>query len=49
MTVDEWLEVVIADAARRGLSQLRPMLEALARATKALREADFNPDAHDDD
>jgi len=49
MTVDEWVKVVIADAERRGLPQLRPMLEALARATKALREADFNPDARDDD
>ncbi len=42
MTVDAWLEMAIADAERRGLPELKPMLEALARATKALREARFD-------
>jgi hypothetical protein len=42
MTVDSWLQAAIADAERRGLPELRPILETLARATKALRAADFN-------
>jgi hypothetical protein len=42
MTVDEWLATTIADAERRGLAALKPLLETLARATKALRAADFN-------
>ena len=42
MTLDNWLQVAIADAQRRGLPALEPVLEALARATKALRAADFN-------
>lgn len=41
MTVDEWLREAIADAERRGLPQLKPLLEGLAQATRALREADF--------
>lgn len=45
MTVDAWLQAAIADAERRGLPELRPILEALARATRALRAADFNDDA----
>jgi hypothetical protein len=45
MTVDEWLRLAIADAERRGLPDLKPILEALARATTALRSADFNEDA----
>ncbi len=47
MTVDTWLDAAIADAERRGLSELKPMLETLARATHALRSADFNGDASD--
>ena len=45
MTVKTWLESAIQDAERRGLAPLRPMLEALARATAALRSADWNSDA----
>jgi hypothetical protein len=45
MTVDAWLEAAIADAERRGLPELKPLLEGLARATRVLREADFNGDA----
>lgn len=45
MTVDQWLESALADAERRGLPALKPVLEALAKATKALRTADFNDDA----
>lgn len=42
MTVDSWLQMALADAERRGLADLKPLLEALARATRALRDADFN-------
>jgi hypothetical protein len=45
MTVDEWLERALADADRRRLPDLKPLLEALARATRALRAADFNDNA----
>lgn len=45
MTVKTWLDNAVQDAERRGLPALRPMLEALARATSALRSADWNPDA----
>ncbi len=45
MTVEAWLEAAIADAERRGLPELKALLETLARATKALRAADFNDDA----
>ena len=45
MTIDAWLQAALADAERRGLPDLKPLLEALARATKLLREADFNADA----
>ncbi len=41
MTVDAWLNAAIEDAERRGLPELRPMLEALAQATRALRTARF--------
>jgi len=40
MNVAEWLAAAIADAERRGLSELKPMLEALARSTDALHRAD---------
>jgi len=42
MTVESWLEAAIRDADARGLSELKPLLEALADATRALRAADFN-------
>jgi len=42
MTIDDWLRVSIADAEQRGLPALKPLLETLARATTALRAADFN-------
>ena len=43
--VTAWLEDAIADAERRGLPELRPLLETLAQATTALRAADFDEDA----
>jgi hypothetical protein len=42
MTIDQWLEAAQADAERRGLPALKPLLETLVRTTKALRAADFN-------
>jgi hypothetical protein len=46
MTLESWLTSAVADAERRGLSGLRPPLEALARAMAALRAADFNDRAN---
>jgi hypothetical protein len=45
MTIDAWLHAAQADADRRGLPDLKPILETLARATAALRDADFNDNA----
>jgi len=35
-----WLAAAIADAESRGLPELKPLLETLARSTEALRDAD---------
>jgi hypothetical protein len=40
MTIDTWLRSACADADRRGLPELKPLLESLARAMALLREAD---------
>lgn len=40
MTVDDWLRMACADADRRGLTQLKSLLEGLARSTERLRAAD---------
>lgn len=37
MTIERWLELAIEDAERRGLPQLKPLLEGLAQSTKVLR------------
>jgi predicted O-methyltransferase YrrM len=42
MTIAEWLAAAKADAAKRGLPELIPMLEGLAQATERLRAADWN-------
>jgi hypothetical protein len=42
MTLDQWLAASQADADRRGLPALKPLLETLARLTGTLRAADFN-------
>jgi hypothetical protein len=47
MTLDEWLAAACTDADRRNLPELKPLLSALARATAALRAADWNEDAAD--
>jgi hypothetical protein len=38
--VAAWLQAAIADAESRGLPELKPLLETLARSTEALRDAD---------
>jgi hypothetical protein len=40
MTIEIWLKTACEDAERRGLPELKPLLEALARSMTALREAD---------
>ena len=42
MTIAEWLAEAKADAEKRGLPELIPMLEGLAQATERLRKADWN-------
>ena len=43
--ITAWLQAAMADAERRGLPELKPLLEALARSTQQLRAEDFNGDA----
>ena len=45
MTPEDWLESARADAEHRGLPDLRPALEGLARTAGLLRAADWNDDA----
>jgi len=40
MDVKAWLAHAQADAEARGLPELKPLLETLARSTQALRDAD---------
>jgi len=47
MTIDDWLKAALADAERRNLPELKPLLEGLAQATRALRAADCVPKADD--
>jgi hypothetical protein len=42
MTVAEWLALAKADAEQRGLLDMIPVLEGLAKATAQLRAADWN-------
>lgn len=41
VTIDRWLRAAQDDAERRGLPELRPLLDTLARSTRNLREADL--------
>ena len=41
-SVDRWFRAAVEDAERRGLPELRPLLEGLAAATVTLRAADWN-------
>ena len=40
MRLTDWLRAACADADARGLPELKPLLETLARATARLRDAD---------
>jgi hypothetical protein len=40
MRIEDWLHAASADADRRNLPELKPLLEALARSTTNLRRAD---------
>jgi hypothetical protein len=40
MTVEAWLAAAVADAEHRGIPELRPLLETLARSTNTLRRAE---------
>ncbi len=42
MTVERWLAAAGADAERRGMPELKPLLQGLATATTALRAAEWN-------
>ena len=42
MTTETWLEWALADADRRNLPDLKPLLGTLARVMQTLRAADFN-------
>jgi hypothetical protein len=42
MTVETWLKFAIEDAERRGLPELKPLLEGVAQALRALRAAGFS-------
>jgi hypothetical protein len=48
MTPAAWLEAACADADRRGLGELKPLLEVLARSTAALRAVEEESRAHPD-
>ena len=43
--IEAWLAGACADAERRGLDELKPLLESMAKSTTALRDADAQLDA----
>ena len=45
MNIENWLRNAVADAEKRGLPELKPLLEGLAHAIRILRAADFNDNA----
>lgn len=45
MTVEDWLTSACADADRRGMPDLRPLLASLADATRELRSAGWDDGA----
>lgn len=42
MTIEAWLKSAIEDAERRGLPELKPLLESVAQSMRALRAAGFS-------
>lgn len=49
MRIEDWLSAACADADRRGLPELKPLLETLARSTANLRRADIEAAATPED
>jgi hypothetical protein len=45
MTLDDWYDAARNDADRRGLPDLKPVIDLLRQAARQLREADWNDDA----
>jgi hypothetical protein len=45
MKLAEWLAAAKADAEKRGLPELLPLLDGLAQATERLRAGDWNDNA----
>lgn len=41
MTVEAWLKLALDDADRRGLPEIKPLLEGVAKAMRDLRAADL--------
>jgi hypothetical protein len=41
MTIEDWLAGACADADRRGIPDLKPLLASLADATRTLRDTDW--------
>jgi hypothetical protein len=48
MTVDRWLAAAEADADRRGMPELKLLLQGLAASMRALRAGDWNDRADGD-
>jgi hypothetical protein len=48
MTVERWLEAAEADADRRGMPELKPLLQGLAASMRTLRAGDWNDQADRD-
>jgi hypothetical protein len=42
MSIESWLAAAVADAERRGLPELKAVLESIAQATRALRAGNFS-------
>jgi hypothetical protein len=42
MTIERWLQTAVEDAERRGLPELKTLLENFAETTRALRAANFS-------
>lgn len=45
MQTEAWLDAIKADAVRRGLPELAPLLDGLVAATRRLRQAAWNESA----
>jgi hypothetical protein len=48
MTVERWLAAAETDAEKRGVGELKPLLQGLAASMRALRAGDWNDRADRD-